>query len=143
MTDHIFEVNGRGFKLRPLKLKQALRVEAILVGSLFPAFGAVYQGHISAGALAGIGQIETVIDIFAEACTVDWDGKDVPLSKFLNEVFEHKNVDLLCWLAECIESQFADFFAESGRQRLKDVGSHFTSLLGLTGESGASQPASE
>jgi len=138
---HDFEINGRAFKLRPLKLKQALRVEAILTGSLFPAFGAISQGHISAGTLSGVYQIETIVDIFAEFCQVSWQEADVPLTRFLDLVFESKNIDLLLWLAECIESQFADFFAESGRQQLKAVGSHFTSLLGLTGESGESQPA--
>ena len=138
---HDFEINGRAFKLRPLKLRQALKVEAILTGSLFPAIGSIAQGRISAGVLSGVYEIETIVDIFAEACSVDWQGKDVPLAKFLDLVFELKNVDLLLWLAQCVEVQFADFFAESGRQQLKELGSRFTSLLGLTGESGESPQA--
>ena len=140
---HDFEINGRAFKLRPLKLKQALKVEAILTGSLFPAIGSIAAGRISAGVLSGVYEIETIVDIFAESCQVDWQGKDVPLAKFLDLVFELKNVDLLLWLAQCVEVQFADFFAETGRQQLKDLGNRFTSLLGLTGESGASQQATD
>jgi hypothetical protein len=141
-----FKVADRRFKLEALKLREALQAEAILVQAIFPVGAAFASGRVASGdlksALVGIGpQVQTLVDLFAGSCEVDWQGGSmVPLASFLDLVFERKNAVLLCWLMACVEWQFADFFDGTGLPLLKAAASRFMSLIGSTGESGESQP---
>lgn len=144
---HNFTVGGVAFVQSALKLREALAVEAVLVQTLFPAgaaFGAGAGRVDVAGfksALIGLGPaLQGLVDTFAAVCTVDWLGKQVPLANFLDETFDRKNAMLLAWLATCIEWQFADFFDGTGLPLLTEMGKRYMSLIGSTGESGASQP---
>jgi hypothetical protein len=135
-----FELDGTVFKQQPLKLKTSLRAEAIIAEAVFPVFaaaaGGAPDGQALRMALAGLERIEELVDIFAASCEVQWSkgpgdpGTFVPLSKFLDLIFERRNALVLAWLAACIEWQFADFFAETGRNLLEQAASRFASLLG-------------
>jgi hypothetical protein len=141
---HEFTVDGTTFAIRPLKVKQALKVEALLVEVLLPAWGALAtagSGRIDPKALAGLERLDELVDILAPTCEVDWaKGGDatarVPLQGFLDLVFERRNAALLAWIAEAVEFNFPDFFTGSGVAILEATGNRFASLLGLTGGSG-------
>jgi hypothetical protein len=141
---HEFEIDGTTFELTPLKLKQALKAQALLVQVVLPA-GAAFA-HVAEGidpaALAGLERIDELVDLFAGQCKVDWNTGTqtarVPLKSFLDQVFSRRNAAMLAWLATCIDWQFADFFDGSGLPLVKQAASRFVSLLGSTGESGDS-----
>ena len=145
---HEFTVDGTSFKLAPLKLKQALKAEALLVEVFLPAVASVAAATktavIDPAALAGLSRVGELVDLFAGVCHVDWDKggstAHVPLAPFLDAVFARRNAALLGWLAACVEWQFADFFDASGRVLLEEAASRFGSLLELTGGSGGSSP---
>jgi hypothetical protein len=144
-TTYDFKIAGSSFRLNGLKLRDALAAEAIIVQVFFPV-GAAFAGGVNADALrtalTGIGApVQTLVDLFAPTCEVDWQGKWVPLSSFLELVFERKTTKLLAWLLHCIQWQYADFFDGTGLPLLTVAASQFTSLIGLTGASGGSQPA--
>lgn len=137
-----FTIAGTSFRQMPLKLKPALKAEAIIAEAILPAAAAgAAGGGFVAGALAGLERLPDLVDLFAGVSKVLWESKWVDLAPFADLVFERKNALLLAWLAACIEWQFADFFDGTGLPLLEAVGSRFTSLLGSTGGSGESQPA--
>jgi hypothetical protein len=141
---HEFEIDGTTFELAPLKLKQALKAQALLVQGLLPAALTISQavrgGYVDPAALAGLERIEELVDLFAGQCKVDWNTGTqtarVPLPRFIDLVFSRRNAAMLAWLATCIDWQFADFFDGSGLPLVQQAASRFVSLLGSTGESG-------
>ena len=143
---HTFEIDGTTFEITPLKLKQALKAESLLVEALFPAFASLASigkfGSIDPQALAGLSRISELTDIFAAVCRVDWDKGGstarVPLAPFLDQVFSRRNAAHLAWLVACVEWQFADFFDGTGGTLLTSVASRFESLMGSIGGSGDS-----
>lgn len=146
---HTFEIDGTTFEITPLKLKQALKAESLLVEALFPAFASLASigkfGSIDPQALAGLSRISELTDIFAAVCKVDWDKgagstARVPLAPFLDQVFSRRNAVHLAWLVACVEWQFSDFFDGTGGTLLTHAASRFESLLGSIGGSGDSLP---
>ena len=140
---HEFEIDGSTFRLSALKLKQALKAEAILVQAGLPALAA---GHtlgeaFDPGALAalvgGLERVEELVAMFVEQCEVKFNGKDfVILKPWLEQTFERKNALLLAWLVECVTWQFADFFEGNGLQLLVAQVERFASRISSTGGSG-------
>lgn len=150
---HEFSIGETRFRLAPLKLKESLRAEAILAEAVIPAFVAAAGGFASADvakALAGLGRLPELVDIFAGACQFDQAPKKVDGSVagerwlalstggFLDSVFERRNAALLAWIVACTEYQFADFFDGTGKAILAPAGNRFASLLVSTGGSGES-----
>ena len=146
---HEFSTGGQSFRCEALKLRPALMAQAIIVEAIAPSFAAGYgvfkSGTLDAAtlraAVAGLERLPELVDTFAAVCKFDRGGQWVDLPPFLDTVFARRNTLLLAWLSACIEWQFADFFDESGRALLVEAASRYTSLLGLTGGSGESQPA--
>lgn len=142
-----FTIDGTTFEVTPLKLKQALKAEALLVEVFLPAVASLASATktavIDPASLAGLSRLGELVDLFAGVSRVDWDKGGgatarVALTPFLDAVFARRNAALLAWLAACVEWQFADFFGESGRALLEEAGSRFGSLLEWTGGSGGS-----
>ena len=148
---HEFIVDGTKFQLKPLKLKQALKAQSILVNAALPAFFAAFslrQGvsKDSVGSLvAGLERLDELVEIFASV--TDYErvpgAAMLPVRTFLDEIFERRNAALLAWLVECVAWQFADFFGGTGLRLLEERASLFISLLGSTGESGESSSTSD
>jgi len=140
-----FEIDGVKFRQKPLKLKQALKAEAILIQAGLPAIvaGATMQTGVSIEAISlvvqGLERTGELVDIFAAQCEHDRTGGGtwVALPPFLDSVFERKNALLLAWLIECIAWQFADFFGGNGLALVAAQASLLGSRLNSTGESGA------
>ena len=142
-----FEVGDRQFRLNPLKVKQALKAEALITSALFPILSAgkrlslnVDPGDLRS-ALAGLDRLDELVDIFAARSQVLWQTGPqaeawVDLPRFLDLVFERRATVLLAWLLECVTREFADFFDGTGIARLADAANELASRLGSTGESG-------
>jgi hypothetical protein len=143
---HEFEIDGTTFELTPLKLKQALKAQALLVQVLLPAAltvaHAVKGGYVDPAALAGLDRVDELVDLFAGVCKVNWNTGTqtarVPLKSFLDQVFSRRNAAMLAWLAACIDWQFADFFDGTGLPLVQQAVNRFVSLLPSIGESGDS-----
>lgn len=139
---HEFTIDGTLFEVAPLKLKQSLKVESLLVEVCFPAFASLATASkfgVDPASLAGLARLGELVDAFSGVCKFDRanTGKaSVALNGFLDEVFARRNAALLAWLAVCIEWQFADFFDGSGLPLLRDAASRFESLLTSIGGSG-------
>jgi hypothetical protein len=138
-----FEIGDLSFRLRPLKLKQSLKAEAILAEAVLPGIlaAATLKSHgVDSAALrmmiGGLDRLGELVDIFAAVCDSQRGGAWVRLATFLDDVFERKNAALLAWLAACVEWQFSDFFDGTGQQLLTLAVSRFTFLADATGESG-------
>lgn len=145
---HEFTVDGTTFAIEPLKLKQALKAEALLVEVLLPAFASLAgasRGIVDPASLAALERLPELVDIFLGRSWVDWAKGGtattrVPLASFADLVFERRNAALLAWLSACIEWQFADFFDAAGRSLLAGAANRFSSLLESIGGSGGSSP---
>ena len=142
---HEFNIDGVVFRQSALKLKVALKAEAIIASAVLPALAAGWRmsrgedtGTIGA-MVAGLERIGELVDMFAGVCTFEQaPGRFVPLGPFLDLTFERKNTLLLAWLVECITWQFADFFDGIGLSLVAERVSALLSRLDSTGESGAS-----
>lgn len=152
MRTHEFTIDGTTFEVAPLKLKQSLRAEALLVEVFLPAVASLASATktavIDPASLAGLSRLGELVDLFAGVCRVDWDKGGgavarVALTPFLDNVFARRNAALLAWLAACVEWQYADFFDASGRALLEGAANRFGSLLELTGGSGGSPSTGE
>ena len=141
-----FELDTVKFRQNALKLKQALKAEAILVQAGLPALFAGYalqEGAPPTEALTqlvvGLERLGELVDIFAARCDHDRTGEGawVALAPFVDGVFERRNALLLAWLVECITWQFADFFDGSGLRLVAGPVGALISRLTSTGGSGA------
>lgn len=129
--EHTFEIEGLKFKLLPLPVRAALKAEALTLEAGLPVIAALFAagtGKVLGSsdllqAIAGLERLEELVEIFVAKCKVDR-GQDAPawveLKPFLDLTFQRKNALLLAWLLECIEWQFADFFAGSGLNLLAE-----------------------
>jgi hypothetical protein len=149
LETHEFKVDGTLFELSSLKLKQSLKVEALLVEVFLPALAALEGakfGAVDPAALAGLERVGELVDAFAGVCKFDRtnSGKaTVALAPMLDEVFARRNAALLAWLAACVEWQYSDFFDGTGRLLLEETASRYASLLESIGGSGDSSPTNE
>lgn len=138
---HEFTVDGLHFRVRALKMRDALKAQTLLVEALIPVFitlSDLGRADIVRG-LAGLGRLQELVDLFVASCQYEQaEGRWVDLRPFLDGVFERRNAALLAWLVECIEYQFADFLDGTGQRLLEDAVSRFAFLLAPTGESGGS-----
>jgi hypothetical protein len=139
---HEFEIAGTRFRLSALKLKAALRGETLVAQSLFPVLAAGVSGFSPESlhnALPGLEKLPELVDVFAPVCEVEWPPPEkraeggeprwVPLSRFLDEVFERRGTLLLAWLLDCIDWQYSDFFGETGLALVVDRASRFASRI--------------
>ena len=140
-----FSVLDLTFRLRPLKLKQALKAEAILAEAVLPGViaAATVKSHgLDTGAmrmmLGGLERLPELVEIFAGrgVCDIQRESAFVALGPFLDDTFSRKNAALLAWLASCVEWQFADFFDGTGQALLSKAASRLNFLQESTGESG-------
>lgn len=142
-----FEVSGVNFQLSPLKLKQALKGQHILLESILPAIaGAANAKEVQidlSSAVQGLARLPELIDVFLGACRVQLPQGWVDLYTFREDVFRRKPTLLLAWLVQCLEIEYGDFLADAGRDRLTSMGTRFESLISSIGGSGESPPTPE
>jgi hypothetical protein len=151
-----FEVEGQRFRIKPLKVKDAEDLAQPLVELLTPAAAALLSEGKSFNdvqqALLGIGRATKQLPLFREkfAAVCEFEsqaqsGKPwLPLSKFIDDVFERKHKRYYAWVRECITKEFGDFLAEIGQGAMEKLEAKLSSFLaGFDGASGASQPIPE
>lgn len=148
-----FEVEDQGFRIRPLKVKDAEDLAQPLVELLTPAASAMLSEGKSfrevQDAMLGLGratkQVPLFREKFARVCqyaSKAQEGKPwLPLEPFLDDVFERKHKLYYAWLRECITLEFGDFLAEIGQGAMKALEAKLSAFLsGFGGESTASPP---
>ncbi len=132
-----FEVDGVKFKLEPLKLKQQMKGEALVLGAVLPAMYALGRGAENVTAadigdmLKGFDRLPDLFDIFVGKSKVEWQGKGyVELAGFADNVFERRGDLLVAYVAECVAIEYACFLAERGRNVVSKALEKFASLMG-------------
>lgn len=144
MTAHAFELDGKTFRVEPLKLSKQLRLYA-LVAPIASTLVSAFKGsgedpkHLVA-ALDGLGEIK---DMFLGLTKVEGvaDAGAVPLNAVQDQVFQRRAVTVLGWLVQCIKGELGDFLPGSGRNPaslLAELGFKFPA--GSTGGSTGSGP---
>ena len=153
-----FEIEGVGFRLKPLSVVVAEALAPALTALVTPALAAMFAGQKDAAelgkALSGlahsVGQAPKFREAFAAQCSVTLGKAEDQViwselkGKVLEDTFRRRHLLYYKWLARCIEAEFGAFLAELG-QSLEEAmtASPLSSLLGSLGESGDSPPTSE
>lgn len=142
-----FTSDGFDYELSALKLRESRKVQLVLAKALGPLFSS--QPDL-ARVLSTISDddLELVTQTFAKVCTFDADNSNFRLDKQLDSHFSGRPLAYWKWLAECVRSEYEDFFVEGQKLLAKlrallpaKTATVSESLTGLTGRSGDSQPA--
>lgn len=159
-ADHIdeFEVDGIGFRLKPLPPLVAERLAPAVTGLLTPALAAMFAGQKDVrelgqalNGLAGSAeQLPKFREAFAAQCsvTIGEAGGEPVWSELKGTVFDdtfrRKHRRYYEWLGRCLSFEYGDFLQELGQGLAKAMKeSPWSSLTGSPGESGDSPPTPE
>jgi hypothetical protein len=159
-TNHVdeFEIDGVGFRLKPLPVLVAEKLAPALSELVTPALAGIFANQKSITdlaqslrGLAGVAeQLPKFREAFAAQCqvTIGEVGGQRVWSELKGNAFEdtfrRKHRLYFEWLARCLGYEFGDFLAEIGRKlaaALKESLSTFQP--GSPGESGDSPPTPE
>lgn len=153
-----FEVDGIGFRLKPLPSLVAEKLAPAVSALLTPAVAAFLADQKSVAELSAalrglegsLEQLPKFREAFAARCSVviGQAGKEPVWTELkgnaFEEIFQRNHRRYFEWLARCVAIEYGDFLAEIG-QRLGEVvkASPWSSLIGSLGGSGDSQPTPE
>lgn len=153
-----FEVDGVGFRLKPLSPLVAERLAPAVSALLTPAVAAFLADQKSVAELSlalrglegSLDQLPKFREAFAARCSVviGQAEREVVWSELKGNVFEdtfrRKHKRYFEWLARCISIEYGDFLAEIGQELASAVKANpLSSLIGSLGGSGGSPPTPE
>jgi tail assembly chaperone len=154
-ADHVdeFEIDGVGFRLKPLPALVAEKLAPAVTAMLTPAVAALFAGQSSVAelgqALRGLEGAAEQLPKFREAFAAqslvtigEAEGQAVwseLKGKVFDDTFRRKHTLYFKWLGRCISTEYGSFLAEIG-QGLEEAlkGSRWSSLIGSLGGSGDS-----
>jgi hypothetical protein len=153
-----FEIDGVGFRLKPLPVLVAEKLAPAVTSLVTPALAAMFAGPTNVSELGkalqllsgSAEQLPKFREALAAQCSVTFGEVEGQViwaelkGKVLDETFRRKHLLYFKWLAHCLEKEYGDFLGEIG-QRLTSAlkASPWSSLLGSLGGSGDSPPTPE
>jgi hypothetical protein len=153
-----FEIDGIGFRLKPLPVLVAEKLAPSVLALMTPALAAFIADPKDVGQLGqalrnlegSVQQLPLFREAFAAQSQVvigEAQGQKVwseLKGKVLDDTFRRQHKRYFEWLARCIACEYGDFLAETG-QRLAEAmkASPLSSLIGSLGGSGDSPPTPE
>lgn len=159
--DHIdeFEIDGVGFRLKPLPALVAEKLAPAVAALVTPALAGIIANQSDVTELAkalrtlegALEQLPKFREAFAAQCQVtlpERAGGELVWTelkgKVFDETFRRRHRLYYEWLARCLATEYADFLAEIGRALAEALtASPLSSLLGSLGASGDSPPTPE
>lgn len=153
-----FEIDGIGFRLKPLSAIVAERLAPAVSALLTPAVAAFLADQKSVAELSAalrglegsLEQLPKFREAFAARCSVvigKAEKQDVWTElkgNAFEEIFVRQHRRYFEWLSRCVAIEYGDFLAEIG-QRLGEAvkANRLSSLIGSLGGSGGSPPTDE
>lgn len=159
-----FEIDGVGFRLKPLPVLVAERLAPAVVELITPALAGLFAdqknvaqlGQALRGLSGAAAQLPLLREAFAAQCSVTIGeapgvgniGPEIVWSELKGKVFEstfsRKHKLYYEWLGRCLGLEYGDFLAEIGQRLIAALkGSPLSSLVGSPGGSGESPPTPE
>lgn len=153
-----FEIDGVGFRLKPLPALVAEKLAPAVTALVTPALAAMFSGQTSVTelgqALAGLSgsaeQLPKFREAFAAQCSVTYGEVEGQViwaelkGKVFDDTFRRKHLLYFKWIALCLEKEYGDFLGAIGQGLAAALkASPWSSLIGSLGGSGGSPPTPE